>query len=127
VWESRPLKSPSAELNLHECAGDQVFGEHTCDCSLRLPDQRRSSSSSLVPFEGLHCVHLAASTTYDYIEHTHEMSCVNGAIDALSIGPSSGYTLFLIFVHILLLFTVYVSSDTYTHICCHIHHCDFLD
>jgi hypothetical protein len=26
VWESRPLKSPSAELHLHGCASDQVFG-----------------------------------------------------------------------------------------------------
>jgi hypothetical protein len=34
-WESRPSKLPSAELHLHECAGDQVFGEHTRDCSLR--------------------------------------------------------------------------------------------
>jgi hypothetical protein len=41
---------------------------------------------------------------------------VNGAIDALSIGPSAGYTLFLVFVHILLLFTVYVISDTHMHI-----------
>jgi hypothetical protein len=41
---------------------------------------------------------------------------VNGATDALSIGPSAGYTLFLVFVQILLLFTVYVSSDTHTHI-----------
>jgi hypothetical protein len=64
---------------------------------------------------GLHYVHLPASTTYDYIEHTHEMSRVNGATDALSIGPSAGYILFLVIVH-LLLFTAYVSSDTYMHI-----------
>jgi hypothetical protein len=44
------------------------------------------------------------------------MSRVNGATDALSIGPSIGYTLFLVFVHILLLFTAYVSSDTHMHI-----------
>jgi hypothetical protein len=44
------------------------------------------------------------------------MSRVNGATDALSIGPSAGYTLFLVFVHILLLFTAYVSSDTHMHI-----------
>jgi hypothetical protein len=65
---------------------------------------------------GLHCVHLPASTTYDYIEYTHEMSRVNGATDALSIGPSAGYNLFFVFVHILLLFTAYVSSDTHMHI-----------
>jgi hypothetical protein len=33
------------------------------------------------------------------------MSHVNGDTNALSIGPSVGYTLFLVFVHILLLFT----------------------
>jgi hypothetical protein len=59
---------------------------------------------------------MPASTAYDYIEHTHEMSRVNGATDALSNGPSVEYTLFLVFVHILLLFTVYVSSDTHMHI-----------
>jgi hypothetical protein len=41
---------------------------------------------------------------------------MNEATDALSIGPSVGYTLFLIFVHILLLFTAYVSSDIHMHI-----------
>jgi hypothetical protein len=30
---------------------------------------------------------MRTSTAYDYIEHTHEMSRVNGATDALSIGP----------------------------------------
>jgi hypothetical protein len=44
------------------------------------------------------------------------MSRVNGATDALSIGPSARYNLFFVFVHILLLFTVYVSSDTHMHI-----------
>jgi hypothetical protein len=53
---------------------------------------------------------------YDYIEHTHKMSRVNGATGALSIGPSVGYILFFVFVHILLLFTAYVTSDTHMHI-----------
>jgi hypothetical protein len=53
---------------------------------------------------------------YNYIEHTHELSRVNGATDALSIGPSIGYTMFFVFVHILLLFTAYASSDTHMHI-----------
>jgi hypothetical protein len=44
------------------------------------------------------------------------MSRVNGATSALSIGPSARYTLFLVFVYILLLFTAYVSSDTHMHI-----------
>jgi hypothetical protein len=116
VWESRPPKSPSAERHLHGCAGHQVFEERTRDYFLRPLDQRWSSSSSSVSFVGLHCVHLPASTVYDYIEHTHEMSHVNGATDALSIGSSTGYILFLVIVHVLLLFTVYVSSDTYIRI-----------
>jgi hypothetical protein len=45
---------------------------------------------------------------------------VNGATDALSIGPSAGYNMFFVFVHILLLFTGYVSSDTHMHI--HVSH-----
>jgi hypothetical protein len=44
------------------------------------------------------------------------MSRVNGATDALSISPYTGYTLFLVFVHILLLFSAFVSSDTHMHI-----------
>jgi hypothetical protein len=68
----------------------RFLGEHTRDCSLRSLDQHWSSFSLSVPFKGLHCVHLPASTTYDYIEHTHKMSRVNGATDALSIGPPQG-------------------------------------
>ena len=59
---------------------------------------------------------MSTSTAYNYIEHTHEMSRVNGATNALSIGPSAGYTLFFVFVYILLLFTAYVNSDTHMHI-----------
>ena len=44
------------------------------------------------------------------------MSRVNGATDALSIGPSTWYTLIFVSVHVLLLFTAYVSSDTHMHI-----------
>jgi hypothetical protein len=44
------------------------------------------------------------------------MSRVNGATAALSIGPSAGYTMFLVFMYILLLLTAYVSSDTHMHI-----------
>jgi hypothetical protein len=44
------------------------------------------------------------------------MSRVNGATHALNIRPSAGYTMFLLFVHILLLFSAYVSSDTHMHI-----------
>jgi hypothetical protein len=41
---------------------------------------------------------------------------VNGATNTLSIGPSAVYNQFFVFVHILLLFTAYVSSDTHMHI-----------
>jgi hypothetical protein len=68
------------------------------------------------PFERLHCVHLPASTLYCYIEHTHEMSRVNGATDVLSIGPSAGYFLFFVFLHVLLLFIAYASSYLHMHI-----------
>jgi hypothetical protein len=47
------------------------------------------------------------------------MSRVNGATDALNIGPSAGYILFLVIVHVLhvlLLFTAYASSHTHMHI-----------
>jgi hypothetical protein len=57
-----------------------------------------------------------ASTLYGYIEQTHEMSHVNGATNALSIGPSAGYTLFFVFVHVSLLFIAYASSYTHMHI-----------
>jgi hypothetical protein len=54
----------------------------------------RSGSSSSTLFEGLHYVHLPASSTYDYIEHTQEMSLMNEASDALSIGPSTRFPVF---------------------------------
>jgi hypothetical protein len=73
------------------------------------------------PFERLHCVHLPASTLYCYIEHTHEMSRVNGATDVLSIGPSAGYFLFFVFVHVLLLMRVVIYTCTY--MSSHISHC----
>jgi hypothetical protein len=41
---------------------------------------------------------------------------VNGATDALSIGPSVGYYLFFVFVHVLSLFTDYASSDMHIYI-----------
>jgi hypothetical protein len=44
------------------------------------------------------------------------MSRVNGATDTLSIGPSTRCILFLVIVHVLLLFTAYVSSNAHIHI-----------
>jgi hypothetical protein len=110
-WESRSLKSSSAEVHLHGCASDQVFGE-----VLATTRFIRFGSSSSAPFEGLHCVHLPASSVYDYIKHTHEMSRVNGVIDALSIGPSAWYFLFSILVHVSFLLTAYATSGTHMHI-----------
>jgi hypothetical protein len=52
----------------------------------------------------------------DYIEHTHEMSRVTGVTSALSIGPSAGYSLLLIFVYVILLFTAIMSSYAHVHI-----------
>jgi hypothetical protein len=76
----------------------------------------RSGSSLSASFEGLHCVYLLASSAYDYIKHTHEMSRVNGVTNALSISPSIGYFLFSILVHVSFLFTAYVTSGKHMHI-----------
>jgi hypothetical protein len=43
------------------------------------------------------------------------MSRVNGSTNALSIGPSVGYILFLVIVHVLMLFTAYASIHTHMH------------
>jgi hypothetical protein len=45
-WDSRPPKSPSTEIHLHGCAGDQIFWERTRDCSLDPFDPTAASSSS---------------------------------------------------------------------------------
>jgi hypothetical protein len=44
------------------------------------------------------------------------MSRVNGATDALSFNHSARYIMFLLIVHVLLLFTAYASSHTHMHI-----------
>jgi hypothetical protein len=44
------------------------------------------------------------------------MSHMNGATSVLSIGPSTGYSLFFTFVHVILLFTATVSSYVHIHI-----------
>jgi hypothetical protein len=81
----------------------------------------RSTSTDQFPRRRRHSMDC---TAYIYLRRlrttisntTHEMSRVNGATDTLSIGPSAGYTLFLVFVHILLLFIAFVSSNTHMHI-----------
>jgi hypothetical protein len=59
---------------------------------------------------GLHYIHLSASIAYDYTEHKHEMFRVNETTDALSIGPSAGYSVLRICVYFTV-FSAYVSSD----------------
>jgi hypothetical protein len=44
------------------------------------------------------------------------VSRVNGATDALSIGPSAGHFLFFVVVHVSFLFTAYANSGTHIHI-----------
>jgi hypothetical protein len=78
-----------------------------------------SARSALIRFLAVGTVQetaLLASTAYDYIEHSDEISHVNGATDALSIDPSAGYILLLVIVHVLLLFTAYVSIHAHMHI-----------
>jgi hypothetical protein len=105
-WESRPPKSTSAEIHLHGCVGIRFLGSVFATARVIRSTQRCFVYIRFIvvfpgrcvllflfrrPFERLHCVHLPTSTLYGYIEHTHEMSRVKGAIDALSIGPSAGY------------------------------------
>jgi hypothetical protein len=49
-WESRPPEPPSALWHLLGCAGDQVFGEHLCDCSLPPDYCRRRLLSRIIYF-----------------------------------------------------------------------------
>jgi hypothetical protein len=44
------------------------------------------------------------------------MSRVNRVTDVLSIGSSAGYILFVVIMHVLLLFTIYRNSHTHMHI-----------
>jgi hypothetical protein len=50
------------------------------------------SSTSRRTFEGLHCEHRPASTVVHYFEQHTMLTHVNGAIGALSMGPSAGYS-----------------------------------
>jgi hypothetical protein len=77
------------------CERHQIFGKHIRNCSRDLflffvvfPERRVLLIFFRRLFEGLQGVHLPASNLYGYIEHIHEVSHVNGAIDALSIGLS---------------------------------------
>jgi hypothetical protein len=76
----------------------------------------RSGSLSSTPFEGAHYVHLPTSSSCDYIKHTHEMSRVNGATDAFSIGPSIGYFLFFHTCACFISVYCYANSGTHMHI-----------
>jgi hypothetical protein len=132
-WESRPPKSPSAEIHLHKCAGDIRFLgsvlatapaiRSTQRCFVYIlsfvvfPERRLLLFVFRRSFERLQGIHLPPSTLYNYIKHTHEMSRGSGATDDLSIGPpQSTLCFFFVFLHVLLLFTVYASSYTHMHI-----------
>ena len=76
---------------------------------------------------GLHCEHLPTSTVvHDFKQRT--MSDVNGASDALGMGPSAGYTLKSL-ITVLCVLTVSIDmsclhavafvSDIHIHICRH--------
>jgi hypothetical protein len=58
---------------------------------------------------------LRTSACIDYIRlyrtYTRDVSC-EWVTDVLSIDSSAGYNLFLIFMHILMFFTAYISSGT---------------
>jgi hypothetical protein len=49
------------------------------------------------------------------------MSRVNGVTVVLSIGPSIGYLQFVIFVHVILLFTTTMNNYSHIYICHHIY------
>jgi hypothetical protein len=84
-WESRPPKSPSAEIHVHKCASDIRFlGSVLATARVIRSTQRcfvyilfffvLSGRRVLLfvfrwPFEGLYDMHIRASTLYDYI-HT---------------------------------------------------------
>jgi hypothetical protein len=131
------LNSVCGDTHARMCERYQIFGEGIHDYSRDPSIQRCFVYISFCvvfpmrrvllfvfrrPFEGLHCVQLSTSTYYDYIEYTHEMSRVNGATDTLSIGPSVGYILFFVFVHVLLLFIANASIHTCKYMSLHISH-----
>jgi hypothetical protein len=88
------------------------------------------SSSSWWMFDGQHYVHLPASIVVCDVKQRTMMTSVNGAIGALSMGPSAGYNLILEFVKFnitffamifMLLVFIFATStgSTFTHM--HIH------
>ena len=60
-----------------------------------------------VPFMGLYCKHLLASTVVRDFEQRTMSTSVNGASDALGMGPSAGYRL----ISVLCVFTVFTSMS----------------
>jgi hypothetical protein len=111
--------------------GDQIFEERLRDCScdlfvpaLRLHPAVRhlsgaTSATIILPDDrSRDCtahIFLHRLCTATSNKHT-EMSRVNGATNDLSISPSTGYTLFFVFMHVSLLFIAYVNSYIHMHI-----------
>ena len=62
------------------------------------------------PFVGLHCEHRLASTVVHDFEQRTMSTSVNGASDALGMGPSAGYI--LIYVITVLVFTIFICMSS---------------
>jgi hypothetical protein len=75
VLESRPLKSPSAELHLHECAGDQVLGAY----SRLLASSARPALIRFLIVGAVRGIALRISACIDYVRlhqtYTRDVSC----------------------------------------------------
>ena len=63
------------------------------------------------PFVGLHCEHLSASTAVRDFEQRTMSTIVNGASDALGMGPSAGYTLISV-ITVFCIFTVSICMSS---------------
>jgi hypothetical protein len=104
------IHPPLDALKLPPSVSTERVGEQTSEIIVR---KYTCTSVRVIMFLGSV---LLTSCFIHSIEHIHEMSRVNRATDALSIGPSEGYFLISILVHVSFLFTTYASSDTHMHI-----------
>jgi hypothetical protein len=75
VWESRPLKSPSAERHLHWCAGDLVLGAY----SRLLASSARPALIKFLVIGAIHGIALRTSASVDCVRllrtYTRDVSC----------------------------------------------------
>jgi hypothetical protein len=113
-WESRPPKLPSAELHLHECASDQVFGDRTRSVRLTNVDpvlrHRRCSRDYTVYI----CLHQLRTTTLNI--HTRCLMWMEPLMPwAVPPRGTLCYS-YLCMFYCCLLLMAYASSDTHIHI-----------